>query len=194
MIYLASSSPRRAELLRQIDAKFETLNIRIDESRQAAETAEQYVCRIAKAKAQAGSDQVRKSASDVAVLAADTIIALDGDIIGKPDNGSHCYHMLERLSGREHQVLTAIAVNYQARIHCQLSTSRVIFRDLEAAEIEAYCASGEPMDKAGGYAIQGRAAVFIKHLEGSYSSVMGLPIFETAEMLKQVGVKIGNLN
>ncbi len=187
MIYLASSSPRRAELLGQIGIEFEILKVDIDESRKTTESAEQYVCRMAKTKAKAGNNMVSSTAP---VIAADTIITIDGNILGKPDDCSHCREILAELSGRQHQVLSAVALNYEGEIKLRISNNKVSLRELEAAEIEAYCAGDEPLDKAGAYAIQGRAAVFIDHLEGSYSSVMGLPLFETAELLKQVGIAV----
>jgi septum formation protein len=187
MIYLASKSPRRAELLRQIGLQFKVIEVDIDESKNDAESPEAYVCRVAEYKARAG-----RSALDVdsPVLAADTIIAIDGKLFGKPTDYTHCHKILAQLSGRQHQVLSAVALNFQGETKLKLSKNRVSFRRLESAEIDAYCASEEPLGKAGAYAIQGKAAVFIDHLEGSYSSVMGLPLFETAELLKQVGIAV----
>jgi len=187
MIYLASSSPRRAELLTQIGIEFKCLPVEIDESRRDSETADQYVCRMAETKARGGECMVSTAAP---ILAADTIIAIDGNIVGKPAGHRQCRSILAQLSGRQHAVLSAVALIYQGEIRLRVSKSRVSFRVLEAIEIEAYCASDEALDKAGGYAIQGKAAVFIDHLEGSYSSVMGLPLFETAELLKQVGIAV----
>ena len=187
MIYLASSSPRRAHLLKQIGIPFEVLRVDIDESIKAAESAEQYVCRMAETKALAGGKLLSGNAT---VIAADTIITIDGKILGKPDDGSHCQEILAKLSGRQHLVLSAVALNSEGETRLKVSTNKVSFRQLDAAEIAAYCASDEPLDKAGAYAIQGRAAVFIDHLDGSYSSVMGLPLFETAELLKQVGIAV----
>ena len=184
MIYLASRSPRRAELLRQIGVEFEVFAIDIDESRQPAETPAEYVCRLAREKARHAAERLPAGARDYAVLAADTTIALDGDIIGKPEDREQCRCILGRLSARQHQVLTAVALATPVAIDWRLNQSRVRFRRLAAQEVEAYCASEEPMDKAGAYAIQGRAAVFIERLEGSYSAVMGLPLYETAELLK----------
>lgn len=187
MIYLASKSPRRAELLRQIGIDFRVLSINIDEFNIATESAEQYVCRMAKTKAMLGKKMVSAGAL---ILAADTIITIDGNIVGKPVDRSHCRSMLKQLSGRRHQVLSAVAMNYQGETKLRVSKNWVSFRQMEAGEIEAYCASDEPLDKAGAYAIQGKAAVFIEHLEGSYSSVMGLPLFETAELLKQTNIAV----
>ena len=188
MIYLASSSPRRAELLRQIGVEFRVLAVDIDESQLAAETPEQYVCRVAKAKAEA-VDKVADN-SDIPILAADTTIAIDGTIIGKPDGQKHCECILSKLSGRTHQVLTCVALRYQGTTKLVLSTNQVQFRSLEQSEIEKYCSSEEPMGKAGAYAIQGKAAIFVEKIEGSYSSVMGLPLFETAKILQQAGVTV----
>lgn len=190
MIYLASSSPRRAELLRQIGVEFRLLEADVDEDPVPGEPVEDYVLRMARNKAEAGALLLAAGRSDFRVLGADTTIALDGDIIGKPADRADCRCMLERLSGRRHQVLTAVALATPAGIESRLSRSEVGFRNLASAEIEAYCAGAEPMDKAGGYAIQGRAAVFIERLEGSYSGVMGLPLFETAELLRRSGLKL----
>jgi septum formation protein len=127
------------------------------------------------------------------VLAADTTIAIDGDIIGKPEDVAHCHCILHRLSGREHQVLTAVAVATHDRIESRLTRSRVTFRALTEREAQSYCATSEPMDKAGAYAIQGKAAIFVERLEGSYSAVMGLPLCETAELLRDAGIEIFEL-
>ncbi len=190
MIYLASRSPRRAELLRQIGVEFSVHALDIDESRQSGEAPAAYVCRLAEAKARAAAAALETADADYRVLAADTTIAIDGDIIGKPADAGDCRCILERLSARQHLVLTAVALATPERIALRLSQNRVSFRSLSAPEVEAYCASAEPMDKAGAYAIQGRAAMFVDYLEGSYSSVMGLPLFETAELLRQAGVEL----
>lgn len=187
MIYLASSSPRRAELLRQISIDFEVLRISIDESKIGAESAEQYVSRMSETKALAGRGMV---SVDAPILAADTIITIDGNIIGKPTERFCCEEILAKLSAREHQVLSAVALNYGGETRVKVSKNLLSFRQLEASEIESYCASDEPLDKAGAYAIQGKAAIFIERLTGSYSSVMGLPLFETAELLKQAGITV----
>ena len=190
MVYLASRSPRRAELLRQIGVDFAIYDIDIDESRLAAESASDYVCRMATTKARVAAEQIAKPQKPDVVLAADTIISLDDDIIGKPTDRDQCRCILERLSARQHQVLTAVAVASAGDISLRLSRNRVSFRSLSAPEIESYCASTEPMDKAGAYAIQGKAALFIDHLEGSYSAVMGLPLFETAELLRNADIEL----
>ena len=124
------------------------------------------------------------------MLAADTTIAIEGDIIGKPADRAHCRCILERLSARQHLVLSAVALATPTNLALRLSQSRVRFKTLAAAEIEAYCTGDEPMDKAGAYAIQGRAACFVEHLDGSYSGVMGLPLFETAELLRDAGINL----
>jgi septum formation protein len=188
MIYLASSSPRRAELLRQIGVEFEGLSVDIDESKLGHESAAEYVCRMARCKAQKAHEQIRGSPDQYPVLAADTIITLDGGIIGKPADVDQCHSILQQLSAKQHLVLTAVALATAADTSVRLSVNRVSFRRISAAEIESYCATAEPRDKAGAYAIQGRAAIFIEHLEGSYSSVMGLPLFETAELLESVNI------
>ena len=186
MIYLASASPRRAELLRQIGVEFEVCAVDIDESQLPGESDRDYVCRLARGKAEQAAEVIAAEQSDYAIVAADTAISLDGDIIGKPADRAECRCILDRLSGRQHRVLSGVALATPEGIHLRLSENRVRFRSLSAAEINLYCASEEPMDKAGAYAIQGRAAIFIEHLEGSYSAVMGLPLYETAELLRNV--------
>ena len=190
MIYLASSSPRRAELLDQIGVEFSVHAIDIDETRLPGEPPAEYVGRLARQKAASAASELAAQQDDYRVLAADTTIALDGDIIGKPADQEQCHCILGRLSARQHLVLTAVALATPDSLAWRLCQSRVSFRALTAQEIESYCASDEPMDKAGAYAIQGRAALFIEHLEGSYSAVMGLPLFETAELLKDADVAL----
>ena len=190
MIFLASSSQRRAELLRQIGIDFKTLETGIDESRLPTESAEEYVCRMAETKARAGQKMASAQAQPLPVLAADTIISIDGSIVGKPHDSQDCRRMLAKLSDSQHQVLSAVALGYAGRIELKMSLNQVKFRVLEEWEIEAYCALAEPLDKAGAYAIQGKAAVFIDHLEGSYSAVMGLPLFETAELLRSADIEL----
>ena len=189
MICLASSSPRRAELLRQIGVEFMVHATHIDESRRERESPVEYVCRMATSKAQAAARELAASDRCLPVLAADTTIALDGDIIGKPADPEQCRDILERLSARQHLVLSAVALATDD-IKLRLTQNRVSFRTLSKSEIDAYCRSAEPMDKAGGYAIQGKAAVFVRHLEGSYSAVMGLPLYETAELLQQAEIAV----
>jgi septum formation protein len=206
MIYLASRSPRRAELLRQIGVDFVVHDVDIDESRLPAEAAGEYVCRMASTKARIAAGQIADALmaderivdelratgrhESCAVLAADTTIALDDDIIGKPADRDQCRCILQRLSARQHQVLTAVALATAGDIAVRLTRNRVSFKPLSTVEIEAYCATAEPMDKAGAYAIQGKAALFIDHLEGSYSAVMGLPLFETAELLRNADIEL----
>jgi septum formation protein len=192
MIYLASQSPRRTELLRQIGVKYEVRVADVDESRLAGETPEEYVCRIARSKAGAVFAQLAGTQKSLLVLAADTTIELDGDIIGKPTDREHCQRILRQLSGREHVVLSAVALATRSGLDCRLSRNQVRFKTLGEHEIDAYCASAEPMDKAGAYAIQGMAAVFVERLVGSYSAVMGLPLYETAELLRDAGIEILN--
>jgi septum formation protein len=193
MIYLASQSPRRAELLRQIGVEYEVHATEIDERVNAGESPAEYVSRLAQSKARIAASEIDKSENAWVVLAADTTIAIDGDIIGKPEDAANCHCILRRLSARDHQVLTAVAVATQDGIECRLTRNRVFFRALTEHEIQSYCATPEPMDKAGAYAIQGKAAVFVERLEGSYSAVMGLPLCETAELLQDAGIEIFEL-
>ena len=181
-IYLASASPRRSALLAQIGVPFRVLAADVVETELPGETAAIYVERIALAKADAGWERVRH-ASPAPVLAADTAVVLDDELFAKPANESEALVMLARLSGRSHSVLTAVALRWHEVRETRVTTSEVRFRATTPAERLAYCRSGEPYDKAGGYAIQGQAAVFVEHLNGSYSSVMGLPLCETAELL-----------
>lgn len=191
MLYLASASPRRAELLRQIGVQFKTLSTDIDESAQAGESALDLAMRLSRQKARQARRQLKNLKSGDVILAADTLISVDQHILGKPSSPQDCARMLRQLSGRSHQVISAIALlNSDGRLVQASSCNDIRFRALDDGEIEQYCASGEPMDKAGSYAIQGRAAIFIEHLDGSYSSVMGLPLFETAQLLQQFGYTI----
>lgn len=199
-IYLASRSPRRRELLRQIGVRFELLVFRsgergedadVDETPYPDEAVERYVERLALVKAEAGFRRLRwRHLPNLPVLAADTTLELNGQIIGKPTSPDDACAILERLSGREHRVLTAIAMSDGERTRSALNVSRVRFRTVETSEIRAYVASGEPMDKAGAYGIQGRAAVFIEDIQGSYSGIMGLPLFETAQLLETFGYPV----
>ena len=190
MIYLASRSPRRAELLHQIGVEFLVHDIDIDEARLPVESPAEYVCRMASSKARIATEQIVEKQESCVVLAADTTIAIDDDIIGKPADRDHCRCILGLLSARQHQVLTAVALAVRGDIDLRLTRNRVSFRSLSPQEIESYCATAEPMDKAGAYAIQGKAAMFIEHLEGSYSAVMGLPLFETAELLRNAEIEL----
>jgi len=188
-ICLGSASPRRAELLQQIGVRFQVRVADIDESVQAGEMPEQYVIRMAEEKARrvlelnAGTEM-----AGLPVLAADTTVVLDGQIMGKPADREHAIQMLSSLSGRTHEVLTAVSLLHGERQSTRLNTSRVTFVPLPAADIERYWQTGEPADKAGAYAIQGKAAVFIEKLEGSYSGVMGLPLFEVGRLLDELDV------
>ncbi len=186
-ILLASASPRRRELLAQIGVACEVVAVALDETPRPDEAAEVYVVRLALAKAQAGHILLPGRT----VLGADTAVVTDGVILGKPRDRADGLAMLERLSGRTHHVYTGVAlVDGAGEAHTRLSVSSVTFRTLAAAERAAYWASGEPADKAGGYAIQGRAAMFVARLEGSFSGVMGLPLFETAELLETCGMAL----
>ena len=197
-LYLASQSPRRLELLRQVGVEALVLPLRhtggrgdVDESPLARETPRAYVTRLARLKAEAGQQALLgRNLPPWPILAADTTVTLDRRILGKPADGREAADMLRAYSGRTHRVLTAVAVAHQGLVKTALSTSRVRFRTLSEAEITAYANSREPFDKAGGYGIQGRAALFIEHLSGSYSGVMGLPLYETSELLKTVGFEI----
>jgi septum formation protein len=189
-LHLASGSPRRRELLTQIGVTFTVLSADIDETPHSDETATAYVERLARGKADAGllflaNDPAYSSAC---VLGADTAVVLDGKILGKPADEADALAMLSALSDREHEVLTAIAVVDQQRCETRIVSSRVKFRAISAEEASAYWASGEPQDKAGSYAIQGLAAVFVESLNGSYSAVVGLPLCETAEILQRFGI------
>ena len=198
-IYLASRSPRRRELLTQIGIQFDTLYFReaprldagVDESAHAGETAEVYVERIARAKAAHGWQLVeQRRLPQRQVLAADTTVELGGNIIGKPTDAADAKDILRRLSGQTHRVLTCVAVAFENEIASVTSISEVHFADLPESDIRRYVESGEPMDKAGAYGIQGRAGMFIEHLSGSYSGVMGLPLHETAELLRHFGFPV----
>jgi len=185
LIYLASASPRRRELLAQVGIDHEARPVDVDESEHAGESPPNYVARLAALKARTLWSQL-PAALERPVLAADTTVELDGVIFGKPATRASLQDMLGRLSGRTHQVHTAVALMCTAGLTARLSTSQVTFRELSTAEVDAYWSTGEPADKAGGYAVQGRAAVFISHISGSYSGVMGLPLFETWELLDPV--------
>ncbi|HVQ60815.1 MAG TPA: Maf family protein [Burkholderiales bacterium] len=193
-IYLASRSPRRRELLKQIGIPFEVLvlrehpgrNVDVDESQRPGENPDEYVRRVGRVKADAGWDRVvQRRLRRFPVLAADTVVCVDDVILGKPPDPAHAAKMLRLLSGREHRVLTAVAFKLEERLELVVSESKVRFAEISQADIEAYVASGEPTDKAGAYAIQGRAGAFITELHGSYSGVMGLPLYETTQLLKK---------
>ena len=186
VVRLASVSPRRRELLAQIGVPHLVTGAHIDESVHAGEKAHDYVQRMARTKAQA----VWNTHSDMPVLAADTTVVLDGIVFGKPADRADAARMLSLLSGRTHDVLTAVALASAGGISMRMSVSSVRFRPLTDVEIATYWDTGEPRDKAGAYAVQGLAAVFIESLAGSYSGVMGLPLFETADILRAAGVPL----
>jgi septum formation protein len=189
-LYLASASPRRRELLEQIGVRWSPLACAVDETLLPAESPEAHVLRLALAKARAGRALV-EPADPHPVLGADTVVVVDGEVLGKPRDRAAGVAMLQRLGGRPHQVLTGVALaGPGGREGSRLNASTVLFRRLEAEEIATYWASGEPADKAGAYGIQGKAAAFIERIEGSYSGVMGLPLFETAELLKEMGIPV----
>lgn len=190
-LYLASQSPRRHALLAQIGVNFRVLVSDVNETPLARETARNYVARIARAKASVSWMRIcADGMKRYPVLAADTAVIVDRHIFGKPATDEVAQGMLKILSGRTHQVLTTIAISDENRMQIATSVSSVKFRRLSDAEITRYVASGEPRDKAGGYAVQGLAAAFIARLEGSYSGVMGLPLFETARLLKTFGISV----
>jgi septum formation protein len=186
-LYLASGSPRRRELLTQIAVPFLTQIAPIDENALPGESPIAYVERLALSKAQAGLAALTDTA-DTVVLGADTAVVLDGRILGKPTDRVDALATLSDLSGRTHEVLTAVALVSRERQVSRVVTSQVTFRALSQAEIEAYWASGEPQDKAGCYGIQGLAAVFVSQLQGSYSAVVGLPLCETAALLAEFAI------
>ncbi len=198
-IYLASRSPRRRELLTQIGVRFELLMFRgipredpdVDEAVLPQESPEEYVVRVTLAKAQAGVRRIReRHLISYPVLAADTTVEIDGRVIGKPEHEADAVAILQCLSGRTHRVLTAVVISDGGRAEHLLNISEVCFRPLEQEEIRRYVASGEPLDKAGAYGIQGRAAVFVEEIKGSYTGIMGLPLYETALLLRRFGYPI----
>jgi len=190
-IYLASRSPRRAELLQQIGVDFLVLPSDIDESELAGEAATEYVLRLAKTKASVCIEELKSAQKTLLpVLAADTTVVVDGEILGKPVDDADAYRMLSAMSGHWHEVHTGIALATEAGVAVALSTTRVQMAELSQDTIAAYISSGEPRDKAGAYGIQGLAGLMIKRIEGSYSGVMGLPIYETAALLKDAGINL----
>ncbi len=186
-IYLASASPRRRELLQQIGVRYRLVKGDIAEVPRPGETPRDYVLRMAIEKAQAGKGQVDPTRFKP-VLGADTEVVVDNEIFGKPRDKQHGLAMLERLSGRTHEVISAVALVGET-VTTRLNVSQVSFRPTSAAEREKYWQTGEPLDKAGAYGIQGMAAIFIGGLQGSYSAVMGLPLYETAELLQAAGIR-----
>lgn len=194
-IYLASRSPRRRELLGHIGVKFHLLLFRsrpgqppdVDEDPRPGESPRDYVLRVARDKAAAGwRRMLERNLPRAPVLAADTTVALDGQIFGKPRDRQEAQAMLATLSGKRHEVLTAVALQDEGDVETALSVSEVQFRELTAEEIRDYVATGEPDDKAGAYAIQGRAALFVTEIRGSQSGIVGLPLYETAQLLQKV--------
>lgn len=197
-LYLASRSPRRRELLHQIGIDFDTVvfrdgmhaDLETDETPLVNEDPVVYVERIARAKALHGLKIVEERRLPMRpVLSADTTLEFEGEIIGKPTDMADATRILKRLSGQTHRVLTGVAINHLGHIEYLLSTSEVRFRVIDDEEIRHYVMSGEPMDKAGAYGIQGRAGMFVAHLAGSYTGVMGLPVCETGELLKKLGFR-----
>lgn len=185
VICLASMSPRRRELLAQIGVPHTVVAAHVDESLLPDESPADYVARLARLKAVT----VRGREESLPVLAADTTVVLEGTIFGKPAGRADALAMLTALAGSTHEVLTAVALATEGGVALRVSRSSVRFRHIERAEMEAYWETGEPRDKAGGYAVQGYGAVFVAALSGSYSGVMGLPLFETAQLLREAGVR-----
>ncbi|MFC0228124.1 Maf family protein [Serratia aquatilis] len=179
-LYLASGSPRRRELLTLLGLPFEIILTHTEEQRKQGETAEEYVCRLAQDKASAG---VAMAQQDWPVLGADTIVVLNGQVLEKPQNEEHAAQMLAALSGKQHQVMTAVAIADRSDMLCQLVVTDVTFRNLTPQDIHEYIATGEPMDKAGAYGIQGKGGCFVRAIAGSYHAVVGLPLVETHELL-----------
>lgn len=187
MLYLASQSPRRRELLGRLDVPFSVVDVDVPEIPMQGESARDYVCRVAREKAIAGWTAIGGS-SDDHVIGSDTEVVLDGVVFGKPVNADDAVRMLRQLSGRTHQVFSAVSLVGAVGGRDVLSVTEVGFDALDDATIAAYVRTGEPMGKAGAYAIQGRAERFVRHLAGSYSGVMGLPLFETARLLSEAGI------
>ncbi|OIN10261.1 Maf family protein [Oceanisphaera psychrotolerans] len=188
LLYLASASPRRRELLAMLELPFELVLPRVEEQRRPDETATDYVQRLARDKALAGAAM---AALPLPVLAGDTIVVVDGEVLEKPRDQADGESMLRRLSGRSHQVMTAMALAWQGQTEGVLVTTEVSFRALSDGDIDRYWASGEPTDKAGGYGIQGLGGRFVARINGSYSAVVGLPLVETEALLRRSGVLSG---
>ncbi len=193
-IYLASRSPRRRELLQQMRVAHDVLALaatEVDEPRLPGEAPADYVSRTAREKAERGVIAISQGGLEPRpVLAADTTVILGDDILGKPANRDEATHMLQRLSGTWHEVRTALALAVNGKLHEDVSITQVKFRTLSARDVSLYCDSGEPYDKAGGYGIQGMAGMFVERIEGSYTGVMGLPLFETARLLAHAGILV----
>lgn len=186
-VILASASPRRRELLEQIGVRAIVKSVDIDESRKPGEPVKEYVQRLAMEKAERGFSTIKNS-QKLPVVGSDTIVVIDGIVLGKPEDRQQAKEMLQQLSGQKHTVLTSVAIVTEDKKVIDTSSSEVVFNKLELQEIEDYVATGETDDKAGSYAIQGLAAQFVKNLNGSFSGVMGLPLFETVQLLKQCGI------
>ena len=186
-LILASASPRRYELLTQIGVRVSVQAVNIDETQKPGEATLDYVQRLAKEKARAGFEMI-DNPDKLPVLGSDTIVVINDNILGKPEDRLHAKNMLQLLSGQKHTVHTSVAIVTQGKDLLATSSSEVEFKKLEEQEIDSYLTTGEADDKAGAYAIQGIAAQFIKNINGSFSGVMGLPLYETAQLLKQCGV------
>ncbi len=190
-VYLASSSPRRRELLHQIGVNFTVMHADVDESVGEGEAPLDYVCRLAQAKAEAVLARLQvEGLQSCPVLGADTSVVLGQQILGKPENEEHAVAMLMMLSGKTHQVITAVALAEEEQTRMVHSITDVSFREISEQEAHNYWLSGEPADKAGGYGIQGFGAILVERLSGSYSGVVGLPLYETANLLKQADVRL----
>jgi septum formation protein len=198
-IYLASRSPRRRDLLKQVGVPFELLLLRedlrrgadVDETPLPDESPGVYVLRMATAKAETAVRQIAyRGQPQKPALSADTTVVFDGQVVGKPEDAEHAARILRAFSGREHQVLTAVAVAMKEQVETQISVSSVWFRELSDTDIRRYCASGESLDKAGAYGIQGRAGAFVTRISGSYSGIMGLPLAETVELLQKFNIPV----
>lgn len=190
MLYLASSSPRRQAILKQIGVPFTTITASIDETPQINELPADYVLRLAITKAKAGFSKLgSKEKSNICILAADTTVSINNHILGKPSTQEHAVTMLKQLSDKKHQVYTAIALYYNDEIMTHITMSHVKMRTITEQEIISYWQTGEPQDKAGGYAIQGLGAIFIEQLEGDYYGVVGLPIVPTLQLLKNADIQ-----
>ena len=184
-LYLASNSPRRKQLLEQIKIEYEAISININEDWDDNEPAQDYVLRMAQEKAEAGLTQIKLS-NDPIILAADTSVVLDGKILGKAETDADTRHMLQELNGRQHEVMTAVCIRTALHEKTIMNKNRVQFATLNSQQIEDYIKTGEAIGKAGAYAIQGQAAKFISHIDGSYSGIMGLPVYETMMLINSV--------
>lgn len=186
-LVLASASPRRRELLQLLDRPFQVLTTHVPETQESHESPTEYVLRLARSKARAGQQLWREQQSrEAVVIGSDTIVVVDQIVLEKPSNEADFHRMMTLLSNRTHHVYTAVAVAQRNAVSVELVSAAVTFKALTEADISAYWASGEPLDKAGGYGIQGRAAKFVTHLEGSYLAVVGLPLYETEQLLQAV--------